>query len=1294
MSNPITFTQAQTVRAGDKLTSTHFRSLARACNDRLRSGIGDPDWRIHAAALNFTRQVTAPDDNGFGYSFEPESTWAQFYAHVDPASGVTWPVADVGDEQGANPGSPIVGFVTGASVPENVDPEPTRITNPTELDPGVSFLRGDLLDAPQTPQEVWYLGKLQRGVYEADNGAMNAPAFGAAQSHFKLQPAATLASGKAFGGFMPMPENIGDCGDVNLSYLPNSPKYQLYFCPLRPGLPTLYFTGPCPQPASTTPSGSGAAAPCDTGGGTVVSQEVEWIYETPFRYVIKLAGVADPQWISSKDYILGPFSGGGTLQRTDAQMIRRMLGWYVADFRGTEAQRTVGADGKSDYDISTFGFDFQRFFQSQYFLSPNIGHADGADGITPDYPSFTFTGDATLAAGVQSTIHAWANGFVLGGLLVTASKLQAPCTINAFDGDRSFASITLTPDNDGNLALVKWFEAAPSPQPLKFVLATDATFSAPDGAITIECTEQVAYQPEIFDAYLVLRAGTAAPLGDGDPESFFDTRGVDFGTPKTVSDAYFANGCIVNKATDSLSVPSASVNVNPVYDIARRTIRNHTRVVPRQQFIGYEVAGGKSILYFNRYAFGLTADYADSSSGDSYDAFENIAPNHFALATGALRVGRSYVVRATGTDGIAYAGNFYVNGDVFNAVSGYTTFAPRSVDGLSAGSGQVFEYEGIRHVAPPQDVTNEWLMFPQFKVYTQADDPLEDTTTFKPDAYADYFSLCERCHFYNSHLGDTAFEQLYAQFSSGDTPGVSLSLAPEAPTGWRYTEDSNAFDNGVTDDQKAAYYASCRVYEPSVEIDSATIMTIGGQEVVKLVMTGRLHACPTAPTDIARYIVGVDTPWSDDLDGEPYRSNENGLREYLLRIGTDRHCSNKLGDTGAKTSLYGDVDNVHGACYPHFFFTHLVPEPYEDGNDRVDPATDTVITVDPFIQLELYLRAMCEGYVDGFTSQAYACATGITEMFDYTFENLCFDAFGGRWISFLPEAVRDDKPQGFGPIPDTVMFAEVVNQFALAWNKLTRARLMLPLILQCKQSFYTAKQAITPDELSFIARTPCSDSGEIRAIWEGAPPAADEYRGGDADFVDCGQVGDVIGIGASCSAQIGPDDLCFNGTSSFNLVSQRMTTQYRFVPRDANVANALPPGMADLINSSQTGFLAKAYLEVHVTVATPVGAEADAANCHSDSTDHLFWDAGSSTGYTFNDSTDVTTCYGGGTGADCCALFASGTLESPAVGAGAFYYGRDDSGNNCQSQNSTGISLLALANNPVAFVEVPLSVLS
>jgi hypothetical protein len=97
--------------------------------------------------------------------------------------------------------------------------------------------------------------------------------------------------------------------------------------------------------------------------------------------------------------------------------------------------------------------------------------------------------------------------------------------------------------------------------------------------------------------------------------------------------------------------------------------------------------------------------------------------------------------------------------------------------------------------------------------------------------------------------------------------------------------------------------------------------------------------------------------------------------------------------------------------------------------------------------------------VDGRTSGALACGYGATDLYGYTWENLAYEATGGRGFPVLPTIATDyidaadtrpDQPDFRGPLPNVQVAAETAAAIARALNLLTEFRLMLPATLQMR----------------------------------------------------------------------------------------------------------------------------------------------------------------------------------------------------------------------------------------------------
>jgi hypothetical protein len=292
-------------------------------------------------------------------------------------------------------------------------------------------------------------------------------------------------------------------------------------------------------------------------------------------------------------------------------------------------------------------------------------------------------------------------------------------------------------------------------------------------------------------------------------------------------------------------------------------------------------------------------------------------------------------------------------------------------------------------------------------------------------------------------------------------------LQPEAPDAYRYApaytasygyrriNDIRCTDGDTTCEQNRQYfYQSCRTFEPWPEIDS---VTLDSQDVVKVTLKTRVHHCSTAPGTIARAVSGWD---ASALAAEPYRTWENGIREYLLNQTTGYGGSNKIGDQGwASGVASGFSDTPQSTIFPRFYLVQQIPKPRVDGNGLVNLA-DSPTWHDIQRQTELYLRAICSGFVDGITTATTACTdSNSAGPYDYTFEALVYHATGGKWFSPLAskttsflgtDSIRPDRPMGFGPLPTLLMHAEGFSAISKAINLLNRFRVMIPATLQSR----------------------------------------------------------------------------------------------------------------------------------------------------------------------------------------------------------------------------------------------------
>jgi hypothetical protein len=412
------------------------------------------------------------------------------------------------------------------------------------------------------------------------------------------------------------------------------------------------------------------------------------------------------------------------------------------------------------------------------------------------------------------------------------------------------------------------------------------------------------------------------------------------------------------------------------------------------------------------------------------------------------------------------------------------------VDPYAYGTRQADSLAGIRdaiaHEAPEAGWTNEWVGFWQFKGYNPS-----GTSLWKPDSYSDYFALSDRCLFTHNPL--SIGQDLKQHFNAATKAESNMSFAPEVASGFRYA--STAAGQHANAAAGLEFYRSCQIYQPPLEIDTAETVRWGGFEVVKITFTGRLQHHPTAPAsinpDVSTWDVAALTTESAD-----YRTDENALRDYLAHVADGSHQCEKTGpgNKAASSWLSGTGDDPFGTCYPHLWLVQLIPRPRADGNDDPD-AGDTTVTHGQFALMETYLRIMCEGCVDGATSEAHGCQSTISAVYDFTFPNLCFQAFGltsmgtmpGAVTDYLgPQDVREDNPVGYGPLPTVRVAAETFNRFAKAVNLLTRYRVMFPMELT--GTTYQDAGAVRPISARYADGAPvdCTAITTNGFLWEGA----------------------------------------------------------------------------------------------------------------------------------------------------------------------------------------------------------------
>ena len=936
--------------------------------------------------------------------------------------------------------------------------------------------------------DAWELAKAQRGAWDPETGGIASPAFNAARSHWRIRYNRTSPHGNSYGGYAPTPTIGADCADAA------EVNYEFKFTNLEDG-------------STTTYPGSCSENPGDVAG--IVT--LPWAY-----YVVLNDGTVDI--LPSNEWVEGPYTGEGSLMKQDADGISRMLNTFAREFRGSNAQRTV-----AEYHLQK-AFDFQRFANKQYHLAPQVGTESGGL-VSAYYPlaSITIDADAGTKLGWNTggTERAWHASGVLASGLIWGTNLRASVVVELVDEGEVLETFTVSPGDTPRL----WFPAEPlRPVNLSVRVASELQFDG-SGTLNFEFTELMEYRPNVHDYAVFLRLAT---VSNGTPDGV----GTNETQAKEVGEGYFRTGCLWNiNGKGDIDPKPAAVNRNAIWDAARR-FSKCVRLIRRQELWtpnAYAVQDGKSILWFKRRVTGI--------AGAAPDAWDGIAPAVDRIVSGDIQEGITYECRTSA--GAVYNGKTYQNGERFVGVAGKTEY-----------NGECWEANGIKATAPPGGYSNRWLIGFEFKPYR-----IDENSIWKPSVVADYFPIQNRCHLDALDIGGDA--SLRSHFAYGETASGRVRY-PESPAGYNYAElGGSAFFgflnvNGITCDpldtvcieDRMNFYKSCRIYEPDIEIESVEWeQGTGNDEVIKVTLKSRLHHCDEADASISEDSNSWDIA---ALQAEPYRSHENAIREYILQQTKGTTPVFKIGDQAATGALETEPDNPVATIYPTFRLTKLIPEPYSDGQYTPLSPRKTRCEHDPVAMMELYLRAMCEGYVDGETTASYACESGTVSLFDFTFESLCLQATGNRWLNAFPWEDATFNRAGHGPLPNTEMLASTFNQFVRSVNLLDTVRVMLP----CNAEKAVATADVTENLPAFSGDGSVAACGGGGEVWrESTVLPVPEPDLGSAVWEPAGGGHDII----SSSVMTG---VC-SGTD-WEQVTSRDAVKFRFAPMDADLIYALP----------------------------------------------------------------------------------------------------------------------------------------
>ena len=510
-------------------------------------------------------------------------------------------------------------------------------------------------------------------------------------------------------------------------------------------------------------------------------------------------------------------------------------------------------------------------------------------------------------------------------------------------------------------------------------------------------------KPTFQDAYALLRVVTAKQnrkntssnivLGD---QPGIGPVGHHFSQANRVFRNYFKYGSAINiYGSSAVPVLRQFVSASPIYESMRKFISSFMRFADRQQLINYTVEGGKGVLYFKRFAWGLAKKYRATILRNMEPSIEpagwfvaddnnDNAPGHSKFIP--IREGKRYRVACndTGAKGsVTYDEMIYFNGQTFKGKTGKDYLdANNTSDPKTQGA---FEEDGISS-NKDNHVTNNWIMFMTSAHYHSA-----NSNIYKPSIYNDIMGfLNNRCHHrskeYEDSYGDKydmiRGELLRIPVRPWNTPGRLQTFLSKSSPNFNYVFNTNDPEQGNVDlysetgDGRSDYFKSCPAVTPRpYKVTSTRVVNFRGGidkfnpsskkiddrepfEVVKVVLDRPLRGTGRLSVD-SRGWAGISP---SQLQKEPYRTDENAIIEYLHQASSQYACKrHMIGDYGSDTeAVMGDGYKVFGACFPRFYFLKLIPK----------VPNGALLDSEPYAQMDFYFRAMSGGFVSPFPASS------------------------------------------------------------------------------------------------------------------------------------------------------------------------------------------------------------------------------------------------------------------------------------------------------------------------------------
>lgn len=490
-------------------------------------------------------------------------------------------------------------------------------------------------------------------------------------------------------------------------------------------------------------------------------------------------------------------------------------------------------------------------------------------------------------------------------------------------------------------------------------------------------------KPSAADAYVVLRVATTegqgADAGQMDPVGHFNTDAA-----KKVYNNYIKYGVAYTLSTGkTLYQNDAYVSANPVYESARKFITRNIKMADRVSLVDYQVdSENRSVLYFKRFAYGMKNTGVDifRGMGPSIDEVgnRNMRGTSIEEFTPIVK-GKKYIVidrLKSSENTISYVdgstvkklkhGSVFTGGDYYY-VSSYSSpdIGVYELDGIT-GPEFINEekkaeiYVNGKKQVSPGTVTNEWCMFMSYNLYHWS-----NSSAWKPEMYGDIMgALNARC------LTSSKALEYYSRTSKNVKKHLAqvtwrpntIPLVVEAPSGYNFIESANInpqYGAWKQDINIPSYFAqSCMIYKPPYQIRSVERLNAldPKSEIIKVTLQNRLQTTQGNETNQYRVSENMDRASQTFTSNvSTNRTDENAVVDYVLHILTGKSCPRGIiGDVSLDNQNFWQKHAPFGCCYPRFYFVRMIPY----------VSAFTPMYSDHYRQMEFYLRAMCNGFIN------------------------------------------------------------------------------------------------------------------------------------------------------------------------------------------------------------------------------------------------------------------------------------------------------------------------------------------